>query len=327
MRRAALAPAVHEWIVSGYLVAIAALAISTARGVDRTTLASVALLLLVTLLQVVRRAGWFGVLSGFAHRGTMVFAVLGSYLQLRALLERACPDLVDARLLAMDLDLFGCVPALALDATITPFRTAWFSFFYLSYFALMAGAAVLILGSPTGIVLEELGVALVFVFCTSHLLYFLVPAFGPVRSLADSYARPLDGRLYRLVLDVVSAGGATRDVFPSLHTAAPTMLALLSYRHRRSALFRFSWPFLAFAAVNIIGATLYLRWHYAVDVLAGGAVAGSSVAFAAFVVPWERARRASLGVDPAWPELFGPVDTRPLSAGHMDGGDRKWKTG
>jgi membrane-associated phospholipid phosphatase len=71
------------------------------------------------------------------------------------------------------------------------------------------------------------------------------------------------------VHDTVSAAGAMLDIFPSLHTAYPTLLTLYSLRYRHTLPFRYTAPVTAFFTANIIIATLFLRWHYAVDVLAG----------------------------------------------------------
>ena len=84
---------------------------------------------------------------------------------------------------------------------------------------------------------------------------------------------------------------------------APTMLAVFSYRHRAHAPFRGTWINVALFALQIIGAPLYLRWHWFVDVLAGLALAFTAVPLAAAIAEWEARRRASLGVAAAWPAL------------------------
>ena len=63
-------------------------------------------------------------------------------------------------------------------------------------------------------------------------------------------------------------GGAQKDIFPSLHTAAPTFFALFSFRHRSAAV-QVHVADRAFCATQIICATMFLRWHYLIDIFAG----------------------------------------------------------
>lgn len=86
------------------------------------------------------------------------------------------------------------------------------------------------------------------------------------------------------------AGGALKDIFPSLHTAAPTFFALFSVRHRRLAAFRFTWPVVAFFASQIILATMFLRWHYLADIVAGLSLSGVAMVVASRAAALSRSR-------------------------------------
>ena len=66
---------------------------------------------------------------------------------------------------------------------------------------------------------------------------------------------------------------------------------MFSFRNRDSLPFRFTWPLLAFFAANIIGATMFLRWHYVIDVIAGFALATTAVLVAPRITRWELGRR------------------------------------
>jgi membrane-associated phospholipid phosphatase len=98
--------------------------------------------------------------------------------------------------------------------------------------------------------------------------------------------------------------GAQKDIFPSLHTAVPTMLTLFAFRYRRDSWpLRWSWPLVGFAASQIIGATMFLRWHYLIDICAGISLAALAVWFSDRAVRWDDARRERLGLAPAWTAL------------------------
>ncbi len=95
-------------------------------------------------------------------------------------------------------------------------------------------------------------------------------------------------------------GGARTDVFPSLHTALPTFLSIFSFQHRKRAPFRYTWLPLSLFTTQIIGATMFLRWHYLVDICAGLTLAVSSIIVAEFALRWDDAREAR-GGGPVWP--------------------------
>jgi nicotinamide riboside transporter PnuC len=101
----------------------------------------------------------------------------------------------------------------------------------------------------------------------------------------------------------VRSGGAMLDIFPSLHTALPTLFALHSFRHRQRRPYRQSWLLVSAAVVNIVIATLFLRWHYAVDVMAGVLLAVSAQRIAVFAWRREGERGSADGRQEVWERL------------------------
>lgn len=260
-----------------------------------------------TIVLVRRRSGnKHERLYAFAYRFIIYGSVQLSYFLLRFLLPTARSVSYDGELYHLDTMLFGQEPTLWLDQFVTPFRTEWFAFFYFSYFFLL-GVHVLpmLFLSRRPRLFTEFAFALVGVFSVGHLLYFAVPGYGPYHYLAYSHTLP-QGRFYDLVLGAVHTGGAMKDIFPSLHTAGPTTIAIFAYRHRDQSPFKWTWPIISFFAANIVVATLFLRWHYAIDVLAGLALAFTMTRIAAYVTSWEFAHRAELGLRQAWPNLLSP---------------------
>jgi hypothetical protein len=155
--------------------------------------------------------------------------------------------------------------------------------------------------------LSRFSIGVLLLFTTGHLLYMVVPGWGPYWYLSGVFHNGLSGgAFWKLVREAVDAGGAQKDIFPSLHTAVPTFLAIFSFRHRRLLPFRYSWPVIAFFATQIITATMFLRWHYLVDVVAGIVLAGFASLVGQRIADWEHARRQRLGVQPAWMPLVYP---------------------
>ncbi len=302
--------AVQDWLVLAYLALLLVgvrlgdgprRPIATAwLGVD---LVCVGGCLLVTRAGVVRPA----LLSGLLYRFALFGAVISSFLQMQYILPTAASRVVDAQLHAFDLLVFGVEPAVAWDADVTERATEWFSFFYFGYFFLIAihVIPVMLLERRTKI-LAEFSFGMLFVFCTGHVLYLVVPGYGPYQALAGSFTHELSGERWWPLVEaaVASVDGAARlDIFPSLHTGGPTFLALFSMRHRAERPFSKTWRIVVFSTSQIIVATLYLRWHYLADVCAGFLLAMIGVVAAGWVAAEEPRARARYDLGPVFEAL------------------------
>lgn len=210
-----------------------------------------------------------GKLRTFAYRLGLMAPISGSYFVLKYHLPALEPRLLDGTLLALDTAIFGVSPAVFLDRFVTPARTEWFSFFYYSYFLILASyLTTSVFGETNRQRLAEIAVGGAFVACVGHFTYTLVPGMGPHATLAFEHEL-VGGVWWNTVAEAVSASGAQLDIFPSLHTAYPTFFLLHAFRHRRVWPFALAWPVTAFFVLNILVATVYLRWHWGVDLLAG----------------------------------------------------------
>jgi hypothetical protein len=244
--------------------------------------------------------------AAFWYRIGVAGTVMASYFLLKGLLPIVNTETVDQTLYELDLALFGFEPAMALEAWVTPVTTEWFSFFYFSYFLLLSLHIwpVLILCRQQQL-MGEFCLGMLGMFCVGHVLYMLVPGYGPVTAFANEFAAPLpSGLWFDMVNGTVSAAGAQMDIFPSIHTAIPTFLTLVSYRHRNKLPFRYTWPVLAFFSANIIIATMFLRWHYVIDVVAGLVLGGASLWGSRWVTHYELARRKREHLTANWPRFF-----------------------
>lgn len=301
--------ATHDWLVLAFLLALTTIALrcepSPDQRVSAIRMGSLLGFQLVTLLLVrgrlFRHGFWAPLMYRFAIYGTVQL----SYFFLARLLPLVNPTTVDLELYHLDLRLFGVEPAIAMDAIVTPVTTEWFAFFYFDYFFILAIHVIpILLFAKSARLLGEFALGMLTVFCVGHLVYMLVPGYGPYRALDGEFMNPLPHGMWRdMVMATVASGGSQMDIFPSLHTAAPTFLALFSFRHRDKLPFKASWPVTAFCAVNIVGATMFLRWHWVIDV-----IAGLTLATVAFVVgvrgtEWELTRRAEARLSEAWPRF------------------------
>ncbi len=108
-------------------------------------------------------------------------------------------------------------------------------------------------------------VGLFTLYALGFLGYSLFPAGGPH---LDVTLAPLHGGpLTTFMLPLINAGSNQVDVFPSIHAAASLYLLLFDWRHYR----RRFWILLVPTAALWVS-TVYLRYHYVVDLVAGLAV-------------------------------------------------------
>jgi membrane-associated phospholipid phosphatase len=303
IERLLLTPALCDWIVAAYfLTVVIGLARAPASPARDAYLLFVAVLLAgyVTAvylyrLRVERRAGAAGPprVARYAYHLLPLATVLTFYFNLRPILPLINPASYDGALYQLDLAIFGLEPTLAIERFTTPRVVEWFAFFYYSYFFFIASFIfVMIFTCERDDRLASFATGLLMIVGIGHYVYTLVPGFGPYAYLAHEYAAPLEGgTFYFMVLDTVSKAGPMRDIFPSLHTALPTFLCLFAWRHFP----RVATVATIFAA-NIILATVVLRWHYAVDVLAGLLLAVTAFIAAPRLVEVYQARRAAAGL-------------------------------
>jgi hypothetical protein len=319
-----LAP--QDWLISSYFV-VMMLAVVFGSGPDRERcerLVAVDFACLMTGLALTRggllRQGSFA--NAMLYRLTVWLAVFLSYFQLRHILPAVSERAVDADIFAFDLRVFHIEPSLAWDRFVNPTTTEWFAFFYFGYFGLLAAHVLGNLALTRDMFrLSHFAMGIFLVFCIGHLVYMVVPGYGPYHYLAPEFHHELrGGTFWSLVQATVTGAGAQKDIFPSLHTAAPTYFALFSFRHRDRAPYKYTWPFVAFCASQIIGATMFLRWHYLVDICAGVTLAIIAVTLGELLVVRDRERRGQLAglvspnftpLDWSWARrLVGGVESR-----------------
>jgi membrane-associated phospholipid phosphatase len=299
----------QDWLVLGYLTFLnLALLVAKGDGVTKSALRMGALLLTCAVVVVSVRARWFthGLWAPLAYRLSLQGIVQFSYFFLGAYLPLVNPRSLDASLYSIDLRYFGFEGCLWADAHISPFASEWFAFFYFCYFFLLLSHSIpIVMFSRNERLLSEFGIGILTLFCVGQVVYALVPGYGPVRELAPVFSGKFPHGLWLdSVMRTVASGGAQKDIFPSLHTAAPTFLTLFSYRHRRQMPFGYTWPVVGFFALNIIAATMYLRWHWVIDVAAGLVLAGLGWWLGVAVTAYELRRRRLNRLPASWP-LFG----------------------
>jgi membrane-associated phospholipid phosphatase len=200
----------------------------------------------------------------------------------------------DATLLGLDRRFFGETPSVVLQRFVTPGRSDVMSVFYFLHLVLPPVLAVLLYRRRRDTFREFL-LAVLLAGCLGSIGYVLVPATGPAVAFPRLFSVPLAGGIYDPVTRILDVARAPRDVFPSLHVGLSTIVLWYGFRRSRAT----GLVLLPLVLGNWLS-TVYLRYHYMVDVFAGWATAAAAVRVAGVLLRletrWKSGRRApSLG--------------------------------
>ena len=211
-------------------------------------------------------------LSRFIHGWYPVALITTTFKELTYLIPRFHPRDFDVELAAIDHRLFGAHPTVWLERLTHPALTEVLQLVYATYYFLpiILGAVLWRKGWFERYRFWVFAVALGFY--VSYLGYIAVPATGPryLPAVAEAQSFPLTGvwLFARLRETLDQAEGITRDCFPSGHTEMTLLVLYYARRfHRRTF-----WLLLPVGSA-LIFSTVYLRYHYVIDVIAGAAAA------------------------------------------------------
>jgi len=147
---------------------------------------------------------------------------------------------------------------------------------------------------------ESVTRTIVFGFLLSYVMYVFMPAIGPRFSVHDyaSISTDLPGLwLTDALRTIIDTGDGFRDktldpalqmhrnCMPSGHTMMTLMNMILAFRYRS----KLRWVFLIMG-ISLIIATVYLRYHYVVDVLAGIILAFAALGLESWIYSFLQSR-------------------------------------
>jgi len=178
----------------------------------------------------------------------------------------------DAALARWDRALWGVHPTVWLERVQTPLLTEILQIAYSLFIPSVLLVAVILWFRRRAAEFRNYAFLIALGFLVSYVGYILVPARGPRFTLDALQTKPLQGLWLldplRATLDVLES--AQFDCFPSGHIEL-TVLAWWSTRRISRRLFRCY----ALYTASVLVATVYLRYHYTVDLLAGIGVAAA----------------------------------------------------
>jgi membrane-associated phospholipid phosphatase len=177
----------------------------------------------------------------------------------------------DAALAHIDFAFWGANPTVWLERLNSPLLAEALEIVYSGFVPAVLLIAVLLWWRKRFAEFRYYAFLIALGFLLSYVGYFLVPARGPRFLLGHLQTYDLHGvwlfNWLRTTLDRIES--AHYDCFPSGHTEM-TILAWWGSRAISPTLFRVMFAY----TMGVIFATVYLRYHYTVDVLAGAILGG-----------------------------------------------------
>jgi membrane-associated phospholipid phosphatase len=263
------------------------------KPVDLLTLFFMALLTAVTLLFAVKIPSWPRFIAEYVAIGVFVLllatvdtgsagkrnvlSVLHAFIPIVIVLLvfNSLGDLIpllrsryyDDVLIRIDYGLFNTHPTLWMERFNNAVLTGFLQSAYISYYFMPISLGMFLFLAGRNREFDTMVFGVVLCFYLSYIGYLLIPAVGPRFTLdhlqtADLRAGPLTLWL-RQLLDVLEQNKT--DAYPSGHTAVALVSLFYAWKYRITILFRVLVPLIG----ALIVSTVYLRYHYVIDVIAG----------------------------------------------------------
>ncbi len=191
----------------------------------------------------------------------------------------------DQLLIAVDRWLLRVNPTQWLAQFSTPLLTEILQIAYSLFFVLLLASGFELYCRGRAGEFQNFRFTVVYGKSVSYVGYFFLPAVGPRFTLHDfsNINSELPGLLFTPVLrrfidfcesiptgvsDAVAQASAQRDVFPSGHTMLTLVVMVMAFKYRLRIRHWVIWV----GGLLILG-TVYLRYHYVIDIIAGALLA------------------------------------------------------
>ncbi|MCS6807851.1 MAG: phosphatase PAP2 family protein [Bacteroidota bacterium] len=215
-----------------------------------------------------------------ARRFFLLPAIYFIYSQSHLYIVHINPQDYDTILAQWDFALFGVYPTHWIHQFAHPVLTEFLQICYFLYFWIPIGLGIEFYATRPTIYYIRYALYVASVSYALYLGYFFMPAVGPCFTLHDftQWNAELPGILFteplRALVNIGSGAStatpqltAHRNCMPSGHTMVTLLNMMIAFRWKS----RLRWCYLV-VGCGIIVSTVYLRYHYVVDLLAGAVV-------------------------------------------------------
>tara|TARA_B100000925_G_scaffold78414_1_gene55418 strand:+ start:431 stop:1375 length:945 start_codon:yes stop_codon:yes gene_type:complete len=222
-------------------------------------------------LEVLKRSkmgGFIKMILDFL-RETLPFAFcISIYTNMHDMVHLVNPNDVDNKLIVLDDYILGFQPAIYLEKFISPGLTDFMYFSYSSFLFYILLFTMYLYVRKNYHAFRETLVSVILTFYIGYVGYVIFPAVGPKFTMAHLFETSLSGSYITdrlsFLMDYEISEYTRRDCFPSLHNGVIFLILLFAFKHQKT----YAFIFLPFAIALFIS-TLYLRYHYFIDMIAG----------------------------------------------------------
>jgi membrane-associated phospholipid phosphatase len=195
------------------------------------------------------------------------FVILGlSFGQLPHIIPYIYTQDIDHVLMQLDLSLFGVHPTVWFEQFHWPPFTEFLQIVYITFYFLPAIIMAKLLIQKDYVEFRKFRFVFFMGFFLSYIGYLLFPAIGPRFTLQQFQSFPLEGVLLTQWIQntLNTLEQINRDAFPSGHTMMTVLCWIYAWKYSKKLAYVYT-----FITIFMITATIYLRYHYVVDVIGG----------------------------------------------------------
>lgn len=223
---------------------------------------------------------WAGRLQMMRDFAPFLF-ILVIYFNIQDVIYLFNPEDIHYRLLDWDNFLFGIQPTVWIEQFYHPRLTDWFALTYLNYYIITLVLLFILYRKARLNHFRTVMVTMMISYYIGFVCYLFFPASSPYLVIPHYYAFDIwenTSFISWLTYTLVDLSPhRVRDAFPSMHNGIVLLTMIMAWRYHRT----YFWIQLPLA-ISLPMATIYLRYHYAVDLIAALPVIG----FALVLTPW-----------------------------------------
>ncbi|MGQ9570817.1 MAG: phosphatase PAP2 family protein [Thermodesulfovibrionales bacterium] len=260
-----------------FLIFLSAVVIFNYQDIPEASFLLTAYLTLITIQLIIIRFKDLGNIMGIFH--DLIFptmCIMIVFDSLGELVHYVNPKDIDHILIKLDYIIFNGYPTVILEKIMSPLLTDIMQIAYTTYYFIPVVFGALLLLNKQRDEFDKTLFLVLFCFYLSFIGYLLMPAIGPRFTIDHLQSKDIQGLFVtRQIQDILNTlEGIKRDAFPSGHTAIPLVILYCAYRFKK-VFFWISLP----VVIALIFSTVYCRYHYVVDVIAGFALAVLTIVF------------------------------------------------
>lgn len=185
--------------------------------------------------------------------------------ELNDLVHLIFPRWFDPWLIGFDFALLGVHPTVWLQQFATPALNELMQFAYITYYLYTVILCAALYRAGQWRAFWKVMTASAVAYTLGYLVAILLPIESPYHALAALHTAALDGGFFTALINGIEHYGRVHGAaFPSAHVSGATVALLGAWRYRR----RMFTAFLPFYLLMLVS-TVYGRYHYVADVLAG----------------------------------------------------------